>query len=101
MLGFSIAFIREHIKDLSSNNHNKTKVKGLGSFSEKDLARKLALRESIYGFAFFVNLKNSEIVSKYEENGETVSKYEIADELQLSSLKVFEVNMTAFLCAFC
>ena len=92
MLGFSIAFIREHIKDLSSNNHNKTKVKGLGSFSEKDLARKLALRESIYGFAFFVNLKNSEIVS---------SKYEIADELQLSSLKVFEVNMTAFLCAFC
>ena len=90
MVGFSIAYIRVHIQDINKKVYNKTKIKGLGSYSEKDPARKLIMRESIYGLAFFVNLKESEIVNKYE----------IADELQLSSLKVFEVNLTAFLCAF-
>ena len=92
MLGFSISYIRDLIQDLMLDENKNSKVKGLGGFSENDPLRELTMRESIYGLAFFVNLKHDQIAS---------DQYEIPEESLPSALTIFEVNLTAFLCVFC
>ena len=71
---------------------SKPKNKALGGYSPDDPLRQLKMRESIYSFAFAVNLKNSKLEELRKDNPQ---------ESRPTSMIRSEVNLTALFCAFC
>ena len=98
MLGFAIAYLMQlctELKDRDESNPKYAKMKELGSYSESDPMRDYALTDSVYSLAFVINMKHDTLRS-FKEKDEDL----IPQEALPSKLTVFEVNLTAMMCAF-
>ena len=76
-------------KNIQHPNLIKKKVKALGGYSETDVKRSVQMRESIYSLAFASNLKNK-----------TLDDLDLPSETRMTKAVRFEINITAFFCAF-
>ena len=92
---FSWTWLLSLVKDLYNSSRQdaqkvKIKSKPLGAYAENDPKRTLVMRESIYSLAFAANMQNTFLQSK-----------KVPSNCRPTTMQRAEVNLTAFICAFC